>query len=708
MSGPDRPVKLVELVGATELDEAFKRKVRQRRWGVMLVTLGIAGIGLWLFSDILGGSGWSPLKVAELCVFGLLFATLSFGFTQAFVGFLVLAEGHEPLKISNTLDPSTPLAPTAVVMPVFNEDVATVFGNIRTLYHSLQKRGELDAFEFYILSDSTSSEKLVEEEMAWADLCRQTNGFGRVHYRRRKVPVNRKSGNIADFCRRWGHRHRYMVVLDADSVMTGEAVASLVRLMEVNQRAGIIQTMPKLIGADTLFGRIQQFASRLYSPLFAAGLNFWQQGSGNYWGHNAILRLAPFLNSCSLPVLPGREPLGGRILSHDFVEAALMRDAGWEVWFAYDLDGSYEGLPPNLTEYIKRDRRWCQGNLQHVWFLMAARVRPISRLHLIQGIMAYSSAPLLVLFVIFGGIQAALDHFRGHASSVPLPSAIVLALLTLLVLFGPKGLSLLHLFSQPNLLSRFGGAKRVVLGVILETLFSVLTAPLLIWFHTRFVIRNLAGQKVVWNTQTRVGGKGPRWIDALREYWPVPVAGILFAALGWWISPLYFVWLVPLLLGLWLAIPVAQVSGRAGLLKKLFQTPEEIDPPRELSSAEPFQLRSGSQFVHAILDPFYNAIHVALQRDRFKRQAELNQYTSDLAAKLFREGPSALTEEEKRALLGDGSAIARLHTQIWRTPANQMNPFWAEALAAYRRDIRPANVVGEEPGGSDGPQAAAA
>ena len=197
-----------------------------------------------------------------------------------------------------------------------------------------------------------------------------------------------------------------MVVLDADSLMTGAAVSSLVRLMETNPRAGIIQTMPRLVKTETLFGRIQQFASRVYSPIFAAGLNFWQQGAGNYWGHNAIIRVSPFLASCALPGLPGKEPLGGRILSHDFVEAALMRNAGWEVWFAYDLDGSYEGLPPNLTEYVKRDRRWCQGNLQHMWFLLAQNIRAISRIHLIQGILAYASAPLLVLFVLFGGLTS--------------------------------------------------------------------------------------------------------------------------------------------------------------------------------------------------------------------------------------------------------------------------------------------------------------
>src|ERR1700741_941556 len=525
MSESNRSGKIVELIGSSAFEEAFQAKVRNRRWAVALVTFGISLVGLWLMFDVLSAGGWTTLKVVELVLFGLLFTSLSFGFSQAFLGFLVLAEGNEPLKITNTLDEETLLASTAIVMPVYNEDAETVFGNIRSLYDSLQERGELDSFDFYILSDSTDPSKAVEEELGWADICRQTNGFGKIHYRRRKLPVNRKSGNIADFCRRWGHRHRYMIVLDADSIMTGEAVSSLVRLMEVNPRTGIIQTMPKLAKAQTLFGRIQQFASRLYSPVFAAGLNFWQQGAGNYWGHNAIIRVSPFLTSCGLPELPGREPLGGRVLSHDFVEAALMRDAGWDVWFAYDLDGSYEGLPPNLTEYVKRDRRWCQGNLQHMWFLLAQNIRPISRIHLIQGILAYASAPLLVLFVLMGALQAGLDNLTGRVGMFPSASAGVLFLMTLTLLFGPKVLSLLHLFSRPRELEAFGGATRVIMGSVLETLFSVLTAPVLLWFHTRFVFRNLGGQTVTWHTQTRDGGEGPGWAATLSEYWPLPVCG---------------------------------------------------------------------------------------------------------------------------------------------------------------------------------------
>jgi len=684
MSGSNRSGKIVELIGSSAFEEAFQAKVRNRRWAVALVTFGISFVGLWLMFDVLSAGGWTTLKVVELVLFGLLFTSLSFGFSQAFLGFLVLAEANEPLKITNTLDEETPLASTAIVMPVYNEDAETVFGNIRSLYDSLQERGELDSFDFYILSDSTDPSKAVEEELGWADICRQTNGFGKIHYRRRKLPVNRKSGNIADFCRRWGHRHRYMVVLDADSIMAGRTVSSLVRLMEVNPRAGIIQTMPRLVKAETVFGRIQQFASRLYGPIFAAGLNFWQQEGGNYWGHNAIIRVSPFLASCGLPGLPGKEPLGGKVLSHDFVEAALMRNAGWDVWFAYDLEGSYEGLPPNLTEYVKRDRRWCQGNLQHMWFLLAQNIRPISRIHLVQGILAYVSAPLLVLFVLMGALQAGLDNLTGRVGMFPSASAGVLFLMTLTLLFGPKVLSLLHLFSRPRELEAFGGAIRVIIGSVLETLFSVLTAPVLVWFHTRFVLRNLAGKTVVWNTQTRESAGGPSWNEVVREYWPLPMIGIAFSVLAWWISPNYLFWLSPLLVGLILAIPVAHFSCHTSLFGELFKTPEELHPPKDLSGNFRLQLREGDQFVHAVLDPFYNAVHVALQRKRESLSTPSSEYGSSLAMKLFKEGPDALTAQEKRALLTDGHNLAYLHTLIWKTPAVMMHPAWSKGLVQYR------------------------
>lgn len=197
------------------------------------------------------------------------------------------------------------------------------------------------------------------------ELIAEVGGEGQIFYRRRRRRVKRKSGNIDDFCRRWGSQYSYMVVLDADSVMTGDCLCGPVRLMEANPNAGIIQSSPKASGMDTLYARCQQFATRVYGPLFTAGLHFWQLGESHYWGHNAIIRVKPFIEHCALAPLPGEGSFAGSILSHDFVEAALMRRAGWGVWIAYDLPGSYEELPPNLLDELKRDRRWCHGNLMN-------------------------------------------------------------------------------------------------------------------------------------------------------------------------------------------------------------------------------------------------------------------------------------------------------------------------------------------------------
>src|SRR6185369_2030818 len=206
---------------------------------------------------------------------------------------------------------------------------------------------------------------IVREEQAWLDWCRDVDGFGRIFYRRRRVRLRRKSGNVADFCRRWGARYPYMVMLDADSVMNGDTLARLVELMDQHPGVGIIQTVPVAVSRRSLFARVAQFASAAYAPMFSAGLHFWQLGDGQYWGHNAIIRTAPFMKHCALARLPGKPPLGGEILSHDFVEAALMGRAGWTTWLAYDLGGSWEEVPSTLLEEMNRDRRWCQGNLQH-------------------------------------------------------------------------------------------------------------------------------------------------------------------------------------------------------------------------------------------------------------------------------------------------------------------------------------------------------
>ena len=311
-----------------------------------------------------------------LALFALLSCWVAAGFWTAMAGLWVSLRGGDEFLISRSAASAGPLPPaarTAIVMPICNEDVRHVFAGLRATYESLARTGELERFDFFVLSDSSDPDTCVAELDAWAGLRETLDAEDRLFYRRRTRRVKRKSGNIDDFCRRWGGNYRYMIVLDADSVMTGECLVTLARLMEARPDAGIIQTAPQAVGRNTFHARAQQFANQVYGPLFTAGLHYWQLGESHYWGHNAIIRLAPFMRHCALAPLPGRGALSGEILSHDFVEAALMRRAGFGVWIAYDLDGSYEQTPPNLLDEIKRDRRWCQGNLMNARLMFAPR-----------------------------------------------------------------------------------------------------------------------------------------------------------------------------------------------------------------------------------------------------------------------------------------------------------------------------------------------
>ena len=385
------------------------RRVARRRFIYFTSVFVLTSLATWFMADLLWRDGISGIEIVLLVLFVILFANIATGFCMAMIGFYVVNRGGDSCRITNTIDwtaaKDAPLASTAIVFPIANEDVSRIFEVLRVMYRSIQETRKLEHFDFFVLSDSNQPNVWIQEEIAWVELCKQVGGFGRIFYRKRRQSINSKSGNVGDFLRRWGRRYRYMVVLDADSIMTGQALVKLVAMMEGNPNVGIIQPAQHVVNSATLYARIQQFANRLYSPLFLAGLNYWQQYDSNYWGHNAVIRIQPFMANCCLPDLPGREPIGGRILSHDFVEAALMRKAGWQVWLAHDVDGSYEEVPPTLIDNAKRDRRWCQGNMQHSWLLFARGFRPINRVHLFLGIMSYVSSPLWLLFLLISSIE---------------------------------------------------------------------------------------------------------------------------------------------------------------------------------------------------------------------------------------------------------------------------------------------------------------
>jgi len=670
-------------------------------FGAIGVTVAIA---VWLLWRTFSPEGISVLEWIQIVLFVLLFQQVATGFWLAMFGFLTFLRGGDPARIDRTIEPARPQngprSATAIVIPVYNEDVARVFRAVEAMWDGLRAEGAEDGFDFFILSDSNRPESWLREETAWLEVCRKLHAFGRIFYRKRRTPRNGKSGNVADFCRRWGARYRYMVVLDADSVMTGRLLTRLVAMMDRNERVGLIQTAPRLVLGNTLFRRMQQFAARVYTPLFAGGSNYWHLFGANYWGHNAIVRIQPFIEFCDLPDLPDPDARKRHILSHDTVEAALMRKAGFDVWFAYEEDGSYEEGPPNLPDSLARDRRWCQGNLQHFWFLFAPKIDFANRFHIWMGLMGYLSSPLWLLFLVVGSIDLAWKHrisllsaLPGSGVSLSGEAVGVLVVATFALLFVPKILSLIAALRNAR---QYGGPVRMVLSVLLETAVWTLFAPSLMLTYTRFVVSNLLGIQVKWNTQNRSENEGLTLRQSLRTFWFPPVLGIsVIVLLG--VQAPYELWLLSPILAGWLLTPfLAWLTSKPGLGIRarglgLFVIPEELpestplelrfvagmETPREDDWSLPW-----GGLARAVVDPLTHAVHVALLRNRQALSEETEGYLEELRVKLLDDGPEALDLRQQMALLWDAESLQWLHREFWSRPVARLHPWWRARLRA--------------------------
>ena len=674
-------------------DETIAGRRRRRFVGINLMLLGLGALPM---AGRLSENGWTIAGFVLFVLFVVLLAQAVYGFALAFTGWWLLQHGGDPMRINSTLPPdSVPdkLPATAIVMPIFNEDVSRVFKGLRIMYESLQSTGRGDAFDFFILSDSSDSNTWIAEEKAWFELCKQVLGFGRIFYRKRRIPRHHKSGNIADFCRRWGAKYRYLIVLDADSVMTGNTFVRLASLMEHNPQAGIIQTCPRLALGRSLFQRMNQFACRVYGPVFIAGANYWQLDCGNFWGHNAIVRLKPFMKHCALPELPRFGPLGTRVLSHDTVEAAFMRRAGYHVWVAYDLEGSYEESPPHLLAGLQRDRRWCHGNLQHIWFLFSPGLKAPSRMNILIGIMAYVSGPLWLLFLL---VSPLLFVGGSPGTGAGLLFASVMGLL-----LAPKALGAMLFMSSPEQRMACGGRGRIFLNLICETIFSMLLAPILMLFYTQFVWSSLFGASIGWGPQKRDDVAGLSWRACAAAHLGHLLLALGFGGLVVWLAPSILPWLIMVLLGPVVAMPFSRAlaSSALGLAvrkKGWFVVPEEIHPPWELQSllkpldlsAKPLPLarrfEADAGLLLAVLDPYLNALHVSLLRQRTQVSLRTRQYLASLSGRLLLEGLFDLTVPEKRALLWDADSMRALHQQLWRSPFSHLHDSWQDALRIYR------------------------
>lgn len=556
--------------------------------GALLMTMLVAVGPFVLYAR----DGFDLLEALGFGVFLLLAAAIACWFCSAAAGFFVLTRGREQDDLDFSPHPSAPTTRTALLMPLYNEDAEAAFGRLTALDSSLARLGVSDAFDIFVLSDSTREEAAFAERMAFRTL--RLHAHSRVFLRRRQDNVERKAGNIADWVRRFGGAYDFMLVLDADSTMAGETVLRLVDAMERHPGVGLIQTAPTIVGASTLFARMQQFGVRMYGRVAAAGLAWWAGAEASYWGHNAIVRVKAFAASARLPILPGAKPFGGDIMSHDVVEAALLRRAGWAVHVTAALDGSCEETPPTILDFIRRDHRWCQGNLQHLRLIGARGLHPISRLQLAMGCMAYLSSPLWFAALLIG-VAIELQHPVDWASFWyflhPRFSPFMLAsLVSGLLLIGPKLMGGVLVLSRPGERRAFGGAAPVVKSVAVEILLSATLAPILMVANTRAVVQILCGRDAGWHAQQREAD-GLRWRDALRSMsWQMAAGALFVAALSF--RPDLAICFAPIVLPLLFAAPLAVLTSRRRTGEALARAGILVTPDDHGATATPAVLGS--------------------------------------------------------------------------------------------------------------------
>jgi membrane glycosyltransferase len=580
----------------------LRRQAYWRRLAFFSLTFLTAFAGGFLMLDILRVNGLGPLELSGLAMFFVLFVWIAGAFWTGIAGFAVRLAGNDPAALHPDVDPQRALrGRTAVVSPIYNEDTARVFAGLEAIWNSLAKTPQAMSFDFFVLSDTRRPEIALLEEQAWRDMVARHGASGRLFYRRRTENRGRKAGNIAEFVRNWGGAYDYMIVLDADSIMSGQALVTLAQMMDAHPRVGIIQALPLLAGRETLFARLLQFAVRLNGPLFASGLTFWQLGESNYWGHNAIVRLRAFADHCSLPRLPGSPPFGGEIMSHDIVEAAFLRRAGYQTWLVPDITGSWEEVPTNVIDYAARDRRWAQGNLQHLGVMPMRGLHWLSRIHMLTGVLSYVTSPLWLLVLILSSILTSIQAVTGHQYFQPgahslFPSwpqyrdgeIAALLSMTVTILLLPKLLGATLVLRNRALRAAYGGARRLMGGVCFEQLMSMLLAPTMMLFHTSFVLSALFGGSVGWDAQPR-GDRGISWHEGLmRHKWHL-VLGLVWAAATLALAPKFIWWMMPVLTGMVIAVPFTVLTSRASLGRALRErgwlvTPEESAPPPELAA----------------------------------------------------------------------------------------------------------------------------
>ena len=570
--------------------QSYAELARRRKF-MLVVNVATWLLMMWVAARILGSGGWTLLDVVMLACFAAGTPWTVLGFWNSVIGLWLLHWHKNPLAevapFAAAGDAPTPITTrTAIFMTVRNEDPARAILRLQTVKASVDATGEGAAFSYFILSDTNDADVAAREEKAVADWKASAGPDGdRITYRRRTDNKGYKAGNVRDFCERWGHEYELMLPLDADSLMSGATIVRLVRMMQAHPKIGILQSLVVGMPSTSAFARIFQFGMRHGMRSYTMGQAWWVGDCGPFWGHNAVVRIKPFVEDCELPVLPGTPPLGGHVLSHDQVEATFMRRAGYEVRVLPVEEGSWEENPPTMLDFAKRDVRWCQGNMQYIKLLDTPGLLPMSRFQLVWAILMFVGIPAWTLMI------AALPIVAWQAKGVadyPTGLAIGLYIAFFAMYLSPKIAGLVDAVLTKGGVARYGGPVRFAISAALELVFSFLQGAVSTIRTTIFMIGLAFGKSVVWGGQSR-DAYGISWRTAVENLWPQMLFGFVVCGLLLLIEPAVFWWSLPLTAGYLVAVPFAVVTASPAL-GRWFQRmglagiPEDFAPPPEVTA----------------------------------------------------------------------------------------------------------------------------
>jgi membrane glycosyltransferase len=555
----------------------------RRRLAAAALNLGVLAALLAWLAALLASPHWTPLRVALFALYAIPAPWNVLGLTNALIGlWLVHVRGDALREVapfavesSQALLGEAPLKTrTAILMTLRNEEPRRALARLRAIAADLDRSGAGAAFDFFVLSDSDKPEVFSQEEVEIAHWKRDSARPGQMFYRRRADNEGFKAGNILDFCDRWGADYSFMIPLDADSLMSADTLTRLARIGEGNPQIGILQTLAVGAPSASAFARIFQFGMRHGMRAYTMGAAWWAGDCGPFWGHNALVRIAPFAEHCRLPALPG----GAKILSHDQVEAAFIRRAGFETRILPVEGGSFEDNPPSLPDFVQRETRWCRGNLQYVHLLGLPGLAPMSRFQLVWAIAMFAGAPAATLFL---ALAALLPHVEpGVFAAGPL---VAFYLAHLALSLSPKLVGLLDIALTPGGRTRYGGAARFWAGALVEIVLSFFIGAASSFAVTLQICALPFGRAGGWSAQRR-DAHDPGWRDAARAFWPQTVFGLGLIALAASATPALTLWSAPLWIGYVACIPFAVLTARPALGAamarwRLCATPEEIAPP---------------------------------------------------------------------------------------------------------------------------------